>query len=348
MAARKEAKMSHTCKLTVLAGEYLQNYRRTSWSTRQLTKRSFKLLVKAVGDIELEYFTVEHAEIFQNWLLDRFARTTANIYIKTIRPAFRWAMRHHWIEKDVFAIPLSKPSKRKMRIYEPSEFKAMLDAATNNMWRARLLLAKTCGLRRSEVLNLTTSDIDYGRGLIHIQSKKETRTTWAWEPKGKECRVLPLLESVSNVLIEVQSEIPNDQPYPMLSDIRYWHIQKKRRQGSLSERIKICPDENFAIPFQKILRRARVAHGTFHDLRKTYLTEMAESGLPLHWLQKLAGHSDSQTTMTYYVTVRQQRMLTEARRLLGQIIGETGFEPANLPVPDRALYQTELLPATIG
>lgn len=337
-----------TRKLTVLAGEYLQNYRRISWSTRQLTKRSFKLLVKAVGDIDLEYFTVEHAEIYQNWLLDRFARTTANIYIKTIRPAFRWAMRHHWIEKDVFAIPLSKPSKRKMRIYEPSEFKAMLDSATNNMWRARLLLAKTCGLRRSEVLNLTTSDIDYDRGLLYIQSKKETRSTWAWEPKGRECRALPLLDSVAQVLIKRQDELPEGYPYPMITDIRYWHIQQKRRQDKLSERIKICPDENFAIPFQKILRRARVAHGTFHDLRKTYLTEMAESGLPIHWLQKLAGHSDSQTTMTYYVTVRQQRMLTEARRLLGQIIGETGIEPAAPGTPCRCSGQTELLPATIG
>lgn len=340
--------MCHTHKLTVLAGEYLQNYRRISWSTVQLTKRSFKLLIKAVGDIELEYFTVEHAEIFQNWLLDRFARTTANIYIKTIRPAFRWAMRHHWLEKDVFAIPLSKPSKRKMRIYEPSEFKAMLDVAADNMWRARLLLAKTCGLRRSEVLNLTTSDIDYDRGLIYVQPKQETRTCWAWETKDRECRALPLLDSVAEVLIKRQDELPEGYPYLMITDIRYWHIQQKRRQGKLSQRIRLCPDENFNTPFQKILRRARVAHGTFHDLRKTYLTEMAESGLPLHWLQKLAGHSNSQTTMNYYVTVRQKRMLTEARRLLGQIIGETGFEPANLPVPDRALCQTELLPATIG
>lgn len=339
--------MSHR-KLTVLAGEYLQNYRRISWSTRQLTKRSFKLLVKAVGDIELEYFTVEHAEIFQNWLLDRFARTTANIYLKTIRPPFRWAMRHHWIEKDVFAIPLSKPSKRKMRIYEPSEFKAMLDAATNNMWRGRLLLGKTCGLRRSEVLHLTISDIDYDRGLIIIQSKKETRKTLAWEPKGRECRVLPLLDSVAQVLLNRQEELPEGYPYLMLTDIRYWRIQQMRRKGTLKERIRLCPDENFAIPFQKILRRARVAHGTFHDLRKTYLTEMAESGLPIHWLQKLAGHSDSQTTLNYYVTVRQKRMLTEARRLLGQLFGETGIEPAAPGTPCRCSGQTELLPATIG
>ena len=342
--------MSHR-KLTVLAGEYLQNYRRTSWSTRQLTKRSFKLLIKAVGDIDLEYFTVEHAEIFQNWLLDRFARTTANIYLKTIRPAFRWAMRHHWIEKDVFAIPLSKPSRRKVRIYEPFEFKAMLDAIPKEnkiMWCGRLLLGRTCGLRRSETLHLRRCDIDYDRRLIHIQSRKETSKYLAWEPKGRECRVLPMLDSLAEVLLEREKELPKEYPYLMITDIRYWRIQQMRKQGILPQRVRLCPDENFAIPFQKILRRARVAHGTFHDLRKTYLTEMAESGLPLHWLQKLAGHSDSQTTLNYYVTVRQQRMLTEARRLLGQLFGETGFEPATSRPPAGRSGQTELLPATIS
>lgn len=321
-----------TRKLTNLVCEYLQaKQNRMAWSTKQLTKRSFRYLIGLTGDIELEFFTIEHAESYLNHLLDKYSKTTARIYIKTIRPIFRWAMRKKWIETDVFDISLPKGTNKRMRIYEPSEFQAMLDAATL-LWRGRQLLAKTSGLRRSEVLNLNISDIDYEQGVVHIQPKKDTRDGWAWEPKGRCSRTVPLTETTANVLMEMQDEIPTGQAYLMLSEIRCWRVLQMKRKGELPDRIRLCPDENFSTPFRRILQRARVAHGTFHDLRKTYLTEMAESGLPMHWLQKLAGHSSYQTTMTYYVAIREKKMLTEAKRL-SQQIGETGYDPATSRPP---------------
>lgn len=336
-----------TRKLTNLVCEYLQaKQNRMAWSTKQLTKRAFKYLIGLIGDIDLEFFTVKHAELFQNHLLDKYSKTTANIYIKTLRPAFRWAMREQWIETDVFNIPLPKDITKRMRIYEPFEFQAMLDAA-NLMWRGRQLLAKTSGMRRSEVLNLNISDIDYDQGVVHIQPKKETRDTWAWEPKGKRSRTVPLTETTASVLMEIQDEIPPGQAYLMLSELRNWRVLQMKRKGELSDRIRLCPDENFSTPFRRIIQRARVAAGTFHDLRKTYLTEMAESGLPMHWLQKLAGHSSYQTTMTYYVAIREKKMLTEARRL-SQRIGATGLEPATSGPPDQRSTKLSYAPMTIG
>lgn len=332
-----------TRKLTNLICEYLQaKQNRMAWSTKQLTKRAFRYLIGLIGDIDLEFFTVEHAELFLNHLLDKYSRTTARIYIKTLRPVFRWAMRKKWIETDVFNISLPRGTNKRMRIYEPSEFQAMLDAATL-LWRGRQLLAKTSGMRRSEVLNLHISDIDYEQGVIHIQPKKETRDSWAWEPKGKRSRTVPLTEATASVLMEIQDEIPPGQAYLMLSEIRCWRVLQMQRKGELPDRIRLCPDENFSAPFRRIIQRARVAHGTFHDLRKTYLTEMAESGLPMHWLQKLAGHSSYQTTMAYYVAVREKKMLTEAKRL-SQQIGVTRFERATPAPPAPCSGQTELHP----
>ena len=331
------------CKLTNLVCEYLQaKQNRMAWSTIQLTKRSFRYLIGLIGDIGLEFFTVEHAESFLNHLLDKYSRTTAKIYIKTLRPVFRWAMRKKWIETDVCNISLPKGTTNRMRIYEPSEFQAIL-AVANLLWRGRILLAKTSGMRRSEVLNLNISDIDYDQGVVHIQPKKETRDSWAWEPKGKCSRTVPLTETTACVLLEIQDELPPGQAYLMLSELRSWRVLQMKRKGELSDRIRLCPDENFSTPFRRILQRARVAAGTFHDLRKTYLTEMAESGLPMHWLQKLAGHSSYQTTMTYYVAVREKKMLIEARRL-SQRIGVIGLEPTASGSPNRRSIQTELHP----
>jgi hypothetical protein len=82
--------MSHST-INELREVYLKDNRRIKWSTAQLTDRAFRYLSKAIGDMELRYMTIEHAEQFQLWLLNRYSKTSANMYLKIIRPAFRYA-----------------------------------------------------------------------------------------------------------------------------------------------------------------------------------------------------------------------------------------------------------------
>lgn len=262
--------------------------------------------------MELKYMTIEHAEQFQLWLLNRYAKTTVNIYMKIIRPVFRFAMRRNWVKDDLFAVPLLKITEQRERIYEPQEAERLLEAS-NQQWGLRIMLAYACGLRRAEVLNLNFCDCDFTRRLIHIQPKKETHRTWAWEPKGKTCRTLPMPEEVAGLFQAQREFLPVDQPYACLTEIRYWRLKQLMRRGELSERIRLCPDENFSTPFKKILRRANVADGTFHDLRRTYGTMMAEAGIPQHELAYLMGHNDSKTTEKYYIRLRQRHVIERAR-----------------------------------
>ena len=44
-------------------------------------------------------------------------------------------------------------------------------------------------------------------------------------------------------------------------------------------------------------------HGCFHDLRKTFATRAASSGVPMHELQRHLGHSSITTTAEYYTEV---------------------------------------------
>ena len=327
-----------------LRDTYLVGNKRIKWSTAQLTDRAFSYLLRAIGNMELKYMKMEHAEEFQLWLLNRFSKTSCNIYMKIIRPVFRFAIRRHWMKEDVFAIPLIKVTEERERIYDSQEVRHILEA-TNQIWRLRIMLGVFCGLRRAEALNITFSDLDFQRKLIHIQPKKETQQTWAWEPKGKTCRTLPMPEELEGLIQAQREDLPNGQPYVCISEIRYWRLTQLLKKGQLSERVRLCPDENFSKPFKLVLGRANVSDGTYHDLRRTYGTNMAEAGIPQHELAYLMGHNDPKTTARFYIKIRQGHTIERARVLTNsQAIGAIGYEPTTSSSPNWRSNQAELRP----
>ena len=146
---------------------------------------------------------------------------------------------------------------------------------------------------------------------------------------------MPLPEKIAELIEARKNELPANQPYFCLSEIRYFRLLQLKKKNQLSERIKLCPDENFSKPFKLILRRANVADGTFHDLRRTYGTMMAEAGIPQHELAYLMGHNDSKTTEKYYIRLRQRHVIERARAVtrVEHKFGATGFEPATSSSP---------------
>ncbi|MHC4397778.1 MAG: tyrosine-type recombinase/integrase [Planctomycetota bacterium] len=315
--------------LSSIVMAYLSVNHRIEPATIELTRRVFSYARGVFGDMNITDFGYAQAERFQSWAIESGrGPVSANIYVKTIRPIFRWAMRQDLIAKDPFrTLRLFRIPKKIVRIYEPYEYQAMLSSCPNKLWQARLLLAKTAGLRRSEVLNLTINDVDFDKGILYVQPKTETQHTWRWIPKDKDLRELPLVEQLSNLMVMLHNELPEGQPYLMMTRQRYKRIMQLKSQGQLSWRIRVCPDENFTKPFKRILKRAEIKTGTFHDLRRTCITEWLESGLQPHEVMRLAGHSDVETTMRYYVAIR--RSLIDKARLASNdcLVNNRGHKP---------------------
>jgi integrase len=294
--------------------------------TRQMTDLVFRLLIQSIGDIPLAVLTREHAEEFQLWLINRYSsRHTVNSYLKTVRPPFRWAMRKDppWIAGDIFRVPLLKVTESRDRIFTPAEF-ALMRQAADPMWDLRFCLAKMCGLRKAEVLHLRFADVDETKGLLHVQVRKETGSEMFWEPKSKTPRTLPLPDVVAELMAARREQLPPGQPYMNLSDFRYWRIRQMLRTGAMNDRVRSTPDENFH-PFKRILLQNRIPHGTFHDLRRTYGTEMAEAGIPQHELAYLMGHSSVDITNRYYIKIQRDRAIERARIAVNRNESIVGF-----------------------
>jgi len=316
-------------QISQVVTEYIKNNRkRLSYATLELTKYAFRLFIESVGDIAVDAADYSAAEKYRTFMLDSGrSKVTANMMTKSARPVFRWAIRRGYTEVDPFEqLKLLRPPQQRIRVFEKWEFKGMMENA-DLLWKARLLLAKTAGLRRGEVLNLTLGDVDFHRKIIYVQPKKEGISTWRWNAKDMEVRALPLCEHAEKALICLMDKMSEGQPYPCLPPGRYKHLMMLKRTDSLSERLRCIPDENFARPFKRILKRAGINSGTFHDLRRTCITEWLENGLQPHEVQRLAGHSSVETTMNYYTAIRSS-LLERARAASQESIGATGLEPA--------------------
>ena len=84
---------------------------------------------------------------------------------------FNHAIRYEWLEQGRNPIRLVRQSTQRMRtpeVLEPFEIQKLL-AELESPFRLMVLLAATTGLRRSELLALKWSDIDFSNLTIHIR-----------------------------------------------------------------------------------------------------------------------------------------------------------------------------------
>jgi hypothetical protein len=116
---------------------------------------------------------------------------------------------------------------------------------------------------------------------IEISPKENTNETREWKIKDTDRRALPLTEDVSYLLADLQNRRLEGYPYVFVPPERYDHIQQQLRpkdQWSMSSaRNKVV--NNFTRQFDKILSMAHVDKGTFHDIRRTAITNWFRQGL---------------------------------------------------------------------
>ena len=161
-------------------------------------------------------------------------------------------------------------------------------------------------MRKSELLNLTWADIDFEAQIVEVSPKESTAETWEWRIKDTDRRNLPLTQDVVKLLVNLQNGRPEGYPYVFVPPERYDHIQQKlRAMGNWTlSHARTTVINNFKRMFDRILAAASVKAGTFHDLRKTAITNWFYQGLNIYDVMRLAGHSKYETTYRFYLQVK--------------------------------------------
>ena len=176
--------------------------------------------------------------------------------------------------KKVVIELIHRPRREKKlpNVLSKDEVKAILETPKNIKHKAMLSLIYACGLRRSELLNLTLKDIHSERNLLLIK-----------QAKGKKDRVVPISAKLIALLRDYYKAW---KPITWLFEGQI--PDTKYSEKSLENVLK-----------QSLAKTNITKKVSLHWLRHSYATHLLESGTDLRYIQELLGHSSSRTTEIY-------------------------------------------------
>jgi integrase len=297
-------------------------------STHDECRYAMNHFIEVVGNIDYQRITLTHGELFRQKCLDKGnSPATVTKKLSHLKRMFQLAVNRKQLDENPLQhIAMPKTTKKKVEKYTADEcgriIKAARDSQTDLKWDMLIITALCTGMRRSELLNCTWSDIDFEKMTIEVLPKTNTDYTWPWLIKDTDHRILPLTKDVVQMLVDHQSRQPEGYPYVFMPQARYDCIQQLRKQGKWK-----LKDANrkvistFMQNFKKILKRAGVRERTFHCLRNTALTNWFANGMNEHDVMTLAGHSNFATTHAFYLAVADD-LVDRARVAAEQGVGK--------------------------
>jgi len=162
------------------------------------------------------------------------------------------------------------------------QWQAILEAARREPLRNRVMLAMSydCALRREELCNLETGDIDPAHHMVRIRAENT---------KGRRERVVPYSQPTSELYalyLGHRRQISRDRGKLFLSE-SHRNSGQPLTIWTWSKRVADLAD------------RSGVEQFTTHTPRHLCLTDLARTNWDIHEIATFAGHRSIQTTLLY-------------------------------------------------
>ena len=288
-------------------------------STKRIAEAAMNGFIRIIGNVDFRSVTLAHGELYRQACLDRGnSSATVSKNLRAIKRLFKLAVNRKQLDESPLQhIAMPKSPKKKIHIYADDqcrqilktaqEYAAKWDAKRSVKWDLLVIVALATAMRRAEFLNCTWAEVDFDVQTIEVNPKQGAKETWKWLVKDADHRTLPLTEEIVQMLVDHQAQQPEGYPYVFVPTARYDYIQEvlrpKGKWTPTDPRLKIV--NNFRRQFNKILRKAGVEEGTFHDFRRTAITMWFANGMSEHDVMVLAGHASFATTRKFYLAIAE-------------------------------------------
>lgn len=244
--------------------------KRYSDSTITTYTSSIKIFLKYYENKNLDEITEKDIIRFnQDYILKNgYSAVLQNQLISALKLFYKKYQNKHL---DLDNLERPKRSKSLPEVLSIQEVESLLNATVNLKHKILLSIIYSAGLRIGEALNITLTNIDSQRMLIHIVNAK-----------GKKDRYLPLSPKLL-ILMREYYKIHKPKVY-------LFEGQNGGKYSQSSSRSVIKK----TLTYTKITK-----HVTLHTLRHSYATHLLESGTDIRYIQELLGHNSPKTTMIY-------------------------------------------------
>ena len=235
---------------------------------------SSKHLLKFFGDVDL--LSISPKMISRYKVLRREAGlkpATINRELAMLSKAFNMAVREwEWLTSNpVSRVPKEKEDNERDRWLTVDEEMSLLENSPD--WLRDIILFNLhTGLRQDELLSLTWDRVD----------DMFRKTIFIKETKNGKPRTIPLNKTAVDILMRKAKVISIKSKIVFHS-----------KSGTKIDK------HNLRRAFVIAKERAGIEDFTFHGLRHTFATRLAQRGIDLYKISKLLGHKDIKTTQRY-------------------------------------------------
>jgi len=210
--------------------------------------------------------------------------STAARYLSSHRGFFAYLLRSSYIQKDpTDKIVSPKRAKKLPAVLSFNEIEKMLEAPDTSSVlglrdKAIMEIMYSSGLRVSEAINLTLSDLHFNEEIIRVLGK------------GSKERIIPI---GSSAVFWVDKYLVSARP----------KLEKKMKSKSILF-LNIRGTRLSRMGLWKIIDRyateAEISHEVHpHTFRHSFATHLLEGGADLRSVQEMLGHADISTTQIY-------------------------------------------------
>lgn len=262
-------------KEQVRAGKTMDRYRQVI--------RDFAASLGNRGNLALSHVTPKDVLAYRNSITEagKTART-ANLSVKVVSAAFNAAVRQHIIESNPATALESLPVKAEEKgTFTPAQVSKLVRAADGD-WRGAILLGYYTGARLSDVANMRWEAIDWRNKIIRFTPSK-TKTPV----------VIPLHRDLERELLK-NAGIGKAPMFPFLAG------KGTGGKHGLSGRFAAIMDKAGVEGKRTQASGGRTLSSlSFHSLRHSFNSAMANAGISQEVRQKLTGHTSAESNKVY-------------------------------------------------
>jgi integrase len=290
---------------------YVEHDRDVKPSTLLDYRHMARRLDRDFGETPLERITADTIELWRAGL--SCANRTTQKYLIVLNGIFKRAMKVYGLPANPMIL-VEHPRVRhssEIEVFSAAEVRALVRAASSELYGTVFLTAAFTGLRMGELRALRWGEVDFAAETIRVV--RGVTVGGESSPKSGKARSVPMVREVATALARLsQRERFTADGDLVFAGAAGGHLDSKDMRAAYKAALDSAG-----------LRRLR-----FHDLRHTFGTRAVEKAESILELKEWMGHANVQTTMRY---LHYKSKADAARRLA------EAFEEETEPSPEPAI-----------